>query len=208
MASTSVFLTSHSHGLETRATSAMLLIFALFACGGCGGPSAGSISIPAWQQHVEKYVHDFGKDDPASLRDVSLPDGRKGFAVNGSPLPQESQDVVGVLLAFRPIDGRPSFVYLVGVVDKERVSDIRLALLSIDGSAKFHWSISPPNAPALAAYQKSRGADADKRRPENFPAERDVFTITSVEGGRVTAVHAPSGASWSVAAGASSGAHG
>jgi hypothetical protein len=188
--------------------SLMLLAFALLFCGGCGGPSAGSVSIPAWQQHVEKYVHEFGKDDPAALRDVPLPDGRKGFAVNGSPLPQESQDVVGVLLAFRPIAGRPSFVYLVGVVDKEKVTDIRLALLSIDGSAKFHWSLSPPNAAALAAYQKYRGgSDAEKRRPESFPAPQDVFMLTNVEGGRVTAVHQPSGASWTVAAGGNPGTH-
>jgi hypothetical protein len=193
---------------RSHLTLVSCLFIAACLCGGCGGPSAGSVSIPAWQEHVEKYVHDFGKDDPASLREVSLPDGRKGFAVNGSPLPQEAQDVVGLMLAFRPIEGRPSFVYLVGVVDKERVTDIRLALLSIDSGAKFHWSVSPPNASALATYQRFRGAagaDNEKRHPENFPAPQDVFTLTSAEGGRVTAVHAPSGASWTVAVGARAG---
>jgi hypothetical protein len=180
-------------------------VFCICLFTGCGGPNNQTVSLPIWQQHVEQYVHDFGKDDPTSLRDLTIPDGRKGFAVNGSPLPKDSTDAVGLLLAHRPVDGRPAFIYLVGIVDKEKLTDIRLAMLTFD-NGKSHWHVSPANAGALETYRRSHPSTAGKESVQNFPAANDVFNL-DVAGGRVTAVHAPSGASWTVTS-ASAAGHG
>src|SRR5437763_92600 len=90
-----------------------LVLFLLVGC----GSSSRSVSFPSWQKQVEQYVHEQGKGDPTVLRDVTIADGQKGFAVLGSPDRGNATDAVGVLLGHRAIRGRPSFVYLVGLVN-------------------------------------------------------------------------------------------
>jgi hypothetical protein len=182
----------------------VLFLALIAAMAGCA--SSHQVTYPEWQHGVEKYVHDFGKGDPTTLRDMKIPDGRRGFALLGDPLPNNSTDAVGVLLAHRPIDGRPSFIYLVGLVDKEQVSDIRLAVLAID-NGQFRWHLSPANASSLQAYRKFKetlwrqrfpGRSAAPAEYLNFPGPDDVFTVE--EGtDRVRAVHQASGAVWMLA---------
>jgi hypothetical protein len=187
---------------------------------GCGSSAASqNASLSGWQGSVEHYIHEYGKDDPAVLGDLTIADGRKGFAVLGQAVPTESQDAVGLLLAHRPIAGKPSFVYLVGFLEKQDVRDVRLAVLTMEGG-KPHWEISPANAAALAAYRKYREAAWRQRFPGrkepplaamNFPAPDDVFSLngdaTNGGGGSaLTVTHSASGASWSLAPGGNSGA--
>ena len=63
---------------------------------GCGGANARSVSPSSWQNNVEHYVKDFGHNDPASLGRVTLPDGRRGFAMIGDPIVKSSTDASGV----------------------------------------------------------------------------------------------------------------
>jgi hypothetical protein len=186
-----------------------LLLFLALIFTGCNGAASQNTSLPGWQHAVETYVHDIGKDDPASLGEVRIAGGRAGFAVLGNPLPTESQDAVGVLLAHRPIAGKPAFIYLVGVVNKQEVRDIRVAVLTFEADGKSHWSLSPANASTLDAYRKHRDAAWRQQFPGrkdppadalNFPAPADVFSVNS-DAQRVTVAHAASGASWAVTVG-------
>ena len=88
-----------------------LSLILMTICGGCSG--GGSIS--SWQKSVEGYVSERGKGDPLVLRDVTLPDGRRGFATIGAPVPAESNDINGVLVGHRAIDGQNAFAK--GLID-------------------------------------------------------------------------------------------
>jgi hypothetical protein len=193
-------------GHGTPALLVLLLLIPLLC--GCNGAASQNTSLPGWQHAVEAYVHDIGKDDPAALGEVQLAGGRLGFAVLGNPVPTESQDAVGVLLAHRPIAGKPAFIYLVGVVNKQEVRDIRLALLTFE-DGKPRWSLSPANSAALDAYRKHRDAVWRHQFPGrkdppadalNFPAASDVFSLSS-DAQRITVAHAASGASWTLTVG-------
>jgi hypothetical protein len=123
--------------VRTNSTVLCLSILTLATLSlGCGG-GARQASVSAWQKNVEQYVRVQGKGDPAVLRDLTLSDSRRGFAVVGSDRPSESTDANGVLIGFREIDGRGYFIYLVGVVERQRVKEIRLAALTTDGG---RWS--------------------------------------------------------------------
>jgi hypothetical protein len=178
-----------------------LLLVLLTGC----GTATRSVSLPVWQKQVERYVHEEGKGDPTVLRDLTLADGRKGFATLGSPDRANSTDAVGLLLGHRAIQGRPSFVYLVGVVDRGKIDDIRLASLAFE-KEKPIWSMSPSNPAALEAYRKFQISEWRKHFPDratpplassNFPASDDVFRLNSSDD-RVTAEHPPSGATWTL----------
>jgi hypothetical protein len=175
---------------------------------GCNGATSQNTSLPGWQHAVEAYVHDIGKDDPGALGEVQIAGGRPGFAILGNPVPTESQDAVGVLLAHHPVAGKPAFIYLVGVVNKQQVRDIRIAILTFE-DGKPHWSLSPANASALDAYRKHRDTAWRQQFPGrkdppadalNFPAASDVFSLSS-DAQRITVAHAASGASWTVSVG-------
>src|SRR2546421_7194772 len=84
---------------------------------GCASSPSQSVSLPIWQKAVEQYVREAGQGDPSALGDVTLPDGRHGFAVLGDPIVKNSTDAVGVLLGHRPLNGKLAFIYLVGVVE-------------------------------------------------------------------------------------------
>ena len=194
-------------GLPARAGCPGLIALLLFTLPGCNGAASQNSSLSGWQHAVESYVHDIGKDDPTSLGQVQIAGGRPGFAILGNPLPTESQDAVGLLLAHRPLAGKPAFIYLVGIVTKQQVNDIRLAVLTFDSQGKSHWTLGPANAPALDAYRKHRDATWHQEFPGrkdapagalNFPAPSDVFSVNS-DAQRITVTHAASGASWTVA---------
>jgi hypothetical protein len=186
-----------------------ILVSLILTAGGCASSSNRSVSVSAWQKNVENYVKVQGQGDPTVLRDVTLPDSRKGYAMLGNPIVKDSTDAVGLLLGAPRIDGKPAFVYLVGIVQKGRTTDLRLAVLTFNyGGMK--WTISPPNPQSLQAYLKYRVDEWRAASPqrhdvplqaESFPGPQDVFTLNAV-GGQVTASHQPTGASWTVRIGA------
>jgi hypothetical protein len=181
---------------------AVALLIAL--AGGC----ARQVSMKTWQKDVEQYVRKNG-NDPAVLRDVTLADGqggRRGFGAIGKNDVRKSTDANGVLVAHETAAGRPWFVYLVGVVDKQKVKEIRLAALSmLDGQPT--WRIGPEDADALERYRdyglsqwKQQPHDKDARPPADyttFPRPSDRFDA-AVEGNYVRVKHQGSEAQWEV----------
>jgi hypothetical protein len=187
-----------------RITSKLFPLTLLFAtlCFGCGG-GARQASVAAWQKNVEQYVRVQGKGDPAVLRDLTLSDSRRGYAMVGGDRPAESSEANGVLLGFREVEGRGYFIYLVGVVEKQTVKEIRLAALTTDGG-KVEWKVAPNNTGALSTYRAYNDTFWRQRFPERaspppqylgFPTPDDHFSM-SVSGNRVTVTHPPSKATW------------
>ncbi|CAN5591766.1 hypothetical protein BH09PLA1_BH09PLA1_11130 [soil metagenome] len=177
----------------------VLLLVIISSATGCGGAA----SLSSWRASVERYVTDTGGGDPGVLRDVKLDDGRRGFAVLGSPNPADSTDVHAVLLRHIPVNGQPRFIYLVGVIERQSVKDIRLATLFID-DGKFDWRTSKKDSQALKQYQqfnerrwRDRFPDRKSAPPEynSFPQSADQFDVQIGEQ-LIRASHRESGAAW------------
>jgi hypothetical protein len=179
--------------------SCVLLILIFLA--GC---SSGSKDISSWQRGVEQYIHERG-DDPAVLRDVTLEDNRPGFAVIGGLEPAKSIDARALLLGHKIINDRPWFIYLVGIVSRQKVEEIRLAALSASPSGgQYIWRLGPRDTHALKLYRdwggnewKKHGDSRSKPPPDytTFPRGFDQFDL-KVEGTRITATDKGSGATW------------
>ncbi len=181
--------------MRTGLASGLLLLAA-----GCTSSSA---SIPQWQQSVSRHVREEAHGDPMILRDVTLPDSRPGFALIGHHDAGLSTDANGVLLGHEQVGGQTWFVYLVGLVEKQSVSDIRLAALAAEGG-KTKWKRGPASKQSLQAYRahgltQARERFPDRRKPPprytGFPRPDDVFKLTN-ESGKLTATHEASGARW------------
>jgi hypothetical protein len=178
------------------AASLILLIIVVPGCG-------RRVNIPAWQQNVETFVKDQGAGDPSVLRDVTLEGTQRGFAIISHNHPAESTDARGVLLAHQEVAGKPRFIYLVGIVKKERVRDIRLAALSVENGS-FNWRVGKEDDDALDAYREYnqrlwRKRFPDRNRPPvdylGFPRNEDDFEL-QVTGRTIIAQHSASGARW------------
>jgi hypothetical protein len=177
---------------------ALVLMCALISAG-CGGGA----SIQSWQHGVEQYIKQTGRGDPTVLRDVKLPDGRRGFSVLGAPDARQSQDVNAVLLGHATVQGKPCFIYLLGVVEKFEVQDIRLATLAIT-NGKYEWQIGKEDDQALKTYRAHNERIGRERFPDRksapaaytmFPQSGDEFELNVAENS-VTATHRASGARW------------
>lgn len=182
----------------TRTRIAIVLILPLLAACGCGQ----RVTLNQWQQSVETYVKDLG-GDPSVLRDVTLEGTQRGFAIISHNHPAESTDARGVLLAHQPVAGKPRFIYLVGLVKKQKVRDIRLAALTIE-NGNFRWRMSKEDDQALHAYRNYNDRLWRQRFPDRqrapveylgFPRAEDAFDL-QVSGNNITAAHAASGARW------------
>ena len=179
----------------------LVVALLLAAASGCSTP----LTIGSWQRNVEQYVALHG-NDPNALRDVTLPGGRPGFAVIGESDPRHSTDVSALLLAHKPIDNQPWFIYLVGLVKKQKVSDIRLIALSY-ASGKPVWRVGPGNPQSLNRYRDynrklwyDRHSDGGGRVAAGylgFPRDEDVFKVSAADH-QAQATHAASGAQWQV----------
>ncbi|MGB7161324.1 MAG: hypothetical protein WBD40_24915 [Tepidisphaeraceae bacterium] len=172
----------------------------LFSVVGC----ASKASVSSWQKSVTDYVKEQGAGDPIVLREVTLPDARPGFSVIGHHDAPVSTDVNGVLLGYDQIGERLWFIYLVGVVDKHQVTDIRLDALSMH-RGKMVWKRGPASKQALEAYRQHGIKQARERFPDRktpppkylgFPRADDEFSVSKGEGGRIQATHSGSGARW------------
>jgi len=163
--------------------------------GGCAEPGAGprpmTVTLATWQHAVEQYVRDQGNGDPNVLRDTTLPNSQRGFAMIGEPDIEHSSDADGLLLGRRLIGGREWFIYLVGMIHQGAVRDIRLAGFCWSPD-KTWWQVSPPNPDSLQRY-------ANVQRNEElfpaFPAKTDHFDLSTTDQVAVAA-HRESGASW------------
>lgn len=175
----------------------LLALFALIA-GGCNSHlMSRSVNLAAWQKNVEHYVAEQGKGDPTVLRDVTLPDGRHGYSMLGGPQVEKNADASGVLLGLEPVGGSPTFVYLIGLRDKGKLTDIRLAAVNFS-KGKAHWWLGRSNAASLKTYLKStQPKTTNKESFQNFPAAGDVFKL-NVGADRLSASHEQSGATWTV----------
>ena len=200
-----------------RAGGKSIVTFLVFTCltvlcGGCAGGGTRSVSMDTWREGVETYVNDVGKGDPAVLRDTTY-QGRPAFAQLGNPIAAEGTDAVGVLLGHKPVMGRPAFIYLVGLVNKEKVEQIHLAICQVIASqgqkAQFKWLVGKDDKDATQRYQEYRKGLFAQRFPgrqdippayTSFPGEGDVFDL-AVTPQQVTATHQGSGAVWRVATG-------
>jgi hypothetical protein len=168
---------------------------------------SSSVSIPKWQESVEQFVRTDGRGDPSILRNTTLQEGKAGFGLIAADDPRSSTDAKGLLLAHKQVNGKPWFIYLVGLVTKQEVTELQLAALNVQGG-QFHWALGKSDANALKAYKnynegvgKTRsGQPKAPAKYHEFPQEGDVFDVT-VDQNRVTAVHQPSGAHWTLSVG-------
>ena len=192
----------HARFVRSAGLLALMLV-AIAVAGGCNSQP----TMSSWRKSVTKYVDDQGNGDPMVLRDMTVPeDGRAGFSVIGHHNTRESVDVHGVLLGHEKVDNRTWFVYLVGQVEKERVTDIRLAAVSMQGG-KSTWKRGKGSKQSLNAYRAFGEKQAKERFPDRkslppryagFPRPDDVFKLTN-ENGKLTAMHEASGAWWELA---------
>jgi hypothetical protein len=172
------------------------------SCGGCS--AGGNVSLSDWRHSVQKYVAERGRGDPTILREVTWPQSRREFSAIGGDDPRISQDVRGVLLDFRQIGAKHWFIFIVGVVNKEVVDDIRIEAMNLQDDGDYTWRTSAANPKALAAYReyqnrlwklRFRGRESAPAQYTVFPQEADVFNL-QVEAGRVIVTHPASGARW------------
>lgn len=176
-----------------------ILMCGLLGALACG--CASSVSMSTWEKGVEKYAND--KGDPGALRDVTLKGDRRGFAVIGQADPEKSTDANGVLLGHRDVAGQPCFIYLVGIVKNQKVSDIHLAAGTFkDGKA--HWQTGKKDSEATNIYKhyneglwhKTHGPkDEPPAAYTTFPRDEDKFDL-AINGPTIVVTHPASGAKW------------
>jgi hypothetical protein len=182
--------------------SLALSILLLLAITGC---QQEQVSLRTWQDSVEHYVWDEANGDPAALRDLPTPGRWKGFSLISENNPASSTDINGVLLGHRTIGSKTYFIYLVGLVQQQKVQEIRLAALNASSDG-FHWTYDRKDDGSLGVYRDFENARWRKLFPQRgdgpwsctgFPCEGDVFKLT-VSDGKITATHEQSGASWAL----------
>jgi hypothetical protein len=191
--------------LRVKRLSIALMLLLLAPLSGCGS-SGGVMTMQGWRDTVERYIDTEGQGDPNALRNVTWPESRREFSVIGGEVPSQSQDANGVLLGVPQVGNARWYVFLVGTVDKGVVNDIRLMALNSNAGRRT-WRVGSANSAALQSYRnyydklwRSRfpGRNSAPMEYTTFPKESDSFTV-SVNGGTITATHAPSGAAWTVA---------
>lgn len=182
----------------------MIITMALLLCG-CSS-NGGAVNLAGWQGSVEKYIDSEGKGDPNILRGVFWPESRHSFSAIGGDIPQQSQDAKGLLLAIKPVNNRPWFIFIVGIVNKQVVESIHVEALSLQGNTRL-WKSSPDNPKAFQMYrdyydhlwkQRFPGRQSAPAMYTTFPKEADTFNVTLETGGKVVVTHPLSGARWEV----------
>jgi hypothetical protein len=169
--------------------------------GGC----AKSVNFDTWRAGVEDYVKNHAAGDPTALRELNVDASHPGYRLNGSDRPSESTDAVGVLVGNAVAADRPWIVFLVGLVEKQKVKDIRVAALSVHDN-RYAWRMGKKDDKALKAYVDYNKGLAHRRFPDRkkepaeylgFPREDDRFEMTQ-QGDAIGVTHEPSGAKWHV----------
>jgi hypothetical protein len=191
----------------------MLIGLSALVAGGGGVGCSSSVNFDSWRKDVETYVRDKGGGDPTVLRETDVDASHRGFKSFSKTRPSDSTDANGVLVGTTKLDGQqhqqqPWLVFLVGLVEKEHVKDIRVAALSVGANNKYTWHMGKKDDAATHAYidynkglARRRFPDRKKEPPQylGFPREEDRFELTPSESGdSIGVAHAPSGAKWHV----------
>jgi hypothetical protein len=191
----------YSDGMKRNHYPLASVWMVVIAAGGC----SPAVTIPFWQKSVETYVKEEGGGDPGVLRNMMWKGTHHGFSVISKNYPGASTDANGILLAHQMIADKPWFIFLVGLMQKQKVTDIRAAALSVEGG-QFNWRVSGKDDSALKAYRNynnklwhDRFPGREDAPPEylGFPREADVFDLNR-NGDEVQVTHPPSGAQWEV----------
>jgi hypothetical protein len=194
---------AHAGAKRSAAPGRLLLLSLLVVASGCRSGSS-STDIQPWQRGVEQYLAQ-KNNDPEALREVTLEDSRRGFAVLGGLDPRKSTDQRGLLVAHKVVGDRPWFVYVVGVVKNDVVQNLRLVALSAAGGQTL-WRVGERDPQAFKLYHDHalndwRQQSGDHGKPPvqytTFPRASDVFDVT-VEGTLIRAKHVASGAQFAV----------
>lgn len=173
--------------LKITAISALALI------AGCAGHN---VNFDTWRSSVDRYVRDHG-GDPAVLRDMELPDGRRGFAMIGADEPAQATDASGLLIGPARSGEGIWLVYLVGVVDRLNLREIRAAAMRID-AGEPQWKKSSDERGATQRYIAHARSVQSPPANLTFPAVNDRFKLDVTPDGAATVTHAASGASWKI----------
>ena len=158
------------------------------------------VTLASWQRSVERYVWDQGNGDPNVLRDMSWDDVHKGFAVINDAEPGRSTDATGFLLAHRRIESDSYFIFLVALVQRGALEDLRPMALSAD-NGKLHWIVGRPDPAALAAYRQAepqQAHDSAVTPTPPFPRPTDRFVV-DVAQNEVNIRDVPTGIVWRLA---------
>jgi len=175
-----------------------LLPLAIILCilTGCSEPGAGppplDVSFQTWQRSVEQYVVDVGNGDANALRDGTIWSGQRGFALIREPSIERSTDAIGLLLGHRVISDRLWFIYLVALVERNSISDVRLLGLCCD-AGNFDWVAGETSA--LREYKSHRADTSEDSPSPAFPGADDAFELTVVAS-HVTVTESNSAARW------------
>ena len=141
--------------------------------------------VQAWQHRLAEYIDHAGDGDPAVLARLpamratgTLRSARIGFGVldlDARLAEDDGFDVQGLLLGPAANDTAQSYVFVVGVVQRQgyrpvTIADIRMVQMSVSGG-HLAWSIGDGDALALASYRAALDPSAALR----FPADKDEF---------------------------------
>jgi hypothetical protein len=175
------------------------------------GEAAARNVVAQWQARIGRYVTDDGQGDPAALarlpalRSQSVPrPGRIVFSaldVSASAVERDGYDVSGLLLGKSAGESGPTYVFVVGTVERSdfrpvAVVDVRIAAMSVRGG-RLGWELGNGDSASLARY---RGA-ADATAAVRFPADRDRFRLLDCPGA-ICVEETVSGARWMLPAAA------
>ena len=189
--------------VQPRPFVAVVLALLLAGCNPGGGTRPVSLAI--WQSQVQEYVSNHGNGDLNALHDVEVSPGQPGFRAYSNDRPEDSKDLAGVLVGAHPQGERLWYVYLVGELDKEQVTTLRLAAIS-QGSGTFDWRLGGDEGGGAASYLGARQkawsdqhgtAAVAPRSALGFPSDADTFTMNAA-GDVITVRETVSGAQWTL----------
>ena len=155
---------------------------------GCGG---GRATVNDWQRQVEQYVELRGHGDPNVLRDADERSGWPVIAVNGGDHPEQSTDVVGLLVGQATVGAKPWMVFLVASVSRLEVEEVRVAALSTTGQG-LAWRLGSSDSRALQTYHRTHRREGGY---PPWPGRVERYEL-SVAGDTVTVTERTSGARW------------
>lgn len=171
--------------------------------------------IRSWQQGLTTYtMREAGGDlnilresaqlrSTEDIRPAEIRFDHTDIAQAGLPPFVDRKDANGVLVGQVVHAAKPTFFFLVGVIERpfsgqmSEIEDIRLVSCTLH-NGKHHWKTSRPDGEALNSYRNdSRGAD--RANPDSgghlFPLVDDQFDF-EVSGSTARVRDARSGASW------------
>lgn len=180
---------------------------------GMMGCSSKRVTMHAWQGELDEFAATHADGDLIFLREDAGGgiggDGagslRQQFGVLAAKSPDDSTDVMGVLLGRRNIQGEDWLVFLIGSVKQRIVQDIRVALRS-DSPTQSKWLLGRADSASVAQYRRFKqdpwlSANPNQKQAPaallGFPSEQDVYQLETA-GNTVSVLESKSGARWTL----------